>query len=199
MSLPRIVLVADQLLLLDGLRRLLKGHGEIVAAVEDGEEAVRAALTHKPDLILLDISMPGMNGYEVARRLKPRLPECKIIFLTMHADPLYATEAFQAGGEGFISKRAAAPELLQAIQLVLHGRPYITAGIVKEMLAPLLAGGMQTEVEQAFAPVERDAMRLISLGFSATEIANELSLPLETVVSGISRIIKVFGLPVSPG
>ena len=116
MTRPRILMADDHSLVLAGLRKLVEGEGDVVGTVEDGRALVEAAQKLSPDIILLDISMPLLNGLDAARQLTKLVPEAKLIFLTMHATPTYATEAFKAGASGYLIKRSAASELKQAIQ-----------------------------------------------------------------------------------
>lgn len=194
MKRPRILLADDHRLMLEGLQRLLHDHYEVVGAVEDGRAAVEAAQQLKPDLILLDISMPVMNGFEAARQLKSRVPECKIIFLTMHADPMYASEAFRAGGAGYILKRSAATELVQAVQVVLEGRPYATPAVVKDLLRPLVDGAVKLGDADGLSPEEQKVLRLMAEGRSATEIAGTLNIPVGVAAGDISKIIELLNL-----
>ncbi|NJL18264.1 MAG: response regulator transcription factor, partial [Nitrospira sp.] len=116
----------DHSILLAGIRKLLEDQYDVAGMVEDGRALLEAAERLVPDLVLLDISMPLLNGFEAARQLKKVLPETKILFLTMHASPQYATEAFKAGGNGYLLKQSAVSELPQAIEAVLQGKYYLT-------------------------------------------------------------------------
>ncbi|HEX5647792.1 MAG TPA: response regulator transcription factor, partial [Nitrospira sp.] len=121
---PRILMADDHSLVLAGLRKLVEAEGEVVGTVEDGRALVEEAQKLRPDIILLDISMPLLNGLDAARQLTKLVPESKLLFLTMHATPTYATEAFKAGASGYLIKRSAASELKQAIQAVMRGQHY---------------------------------------------------------------------------
>lgn len=119
MKKPRVLMADDHSILLAGVQKLLEDRYDVAGMVEDGRALIEAADRLKPDLVLLDISMPLLNGFEAARQLKKVLPETKILFLTMHASPQYATEAFKAGGNGYLLKQSAVSELPQAIEAVL--------------------------------------------------------------------------------
>src|SRR5512135_1673037 len=112
----RLLLADDHTLMLDGIRLMLEPEYELVGSVEDGLALLAAAKTLKPDVILLDISMPLLNGIDAARRLRKILPSARLIFVTMHADADFVAEAFRAGAMGYLLKRAAASELLTAIR-----------------------------------------------------------------------------------
>jgi DNA-binding NarL/FixJ family response regulator len=137
---PRVLLADDHVLVIDGLRRILEPECEVVGAVEDGRSLLRAAERLKPDIVLLDISMPLLNGVEAARRLRKIVPAAKLIFVTMHADATYVTGAFRAGASGYVLKRCASMELVSAIQEVLKGRTYITPLIRRDVLGDAHAG-----------------------------------------------------------
>jgi len=124
MTHPRILMADDHSIVLAGLRKLVEPEGEIVGVAEDGRALVERAEKLQPDIILLDISMPLLNGLDAARQLRKVAPETKLIFLTMHATPTYAMEAFKAGASGYLIKRSAASELKQAIRAVMQGQQY---------------------------------------------------------------------------
>lgn len=122
-----ILIADDHPLVLQALKTLLEEkNGEVIGTVEDGETLVEAARQLRPDLILMDISLPSLSGLEAARRIKQHDPQCQIIFLAMQADPTYVREAFQAGGSGYLLKRSAGTELRRAIRTVLEGQMYLT-------------------------------------------------------------------------
>ena len=179
---PRVLLADDHTLVLEGLRRLLEDRCELVGMVEDGRALVEIAPRLAPDLILLDISMPVLNGLDAARRLRKLVPESRIIFLTMHADPTYASEAFDAGAAGYLLKRSAASELDDAIAAVLAGRRYLT---------PLVAGdALRSSVPRSvtvppmlgrLTPRQREVLQLVAEGHSGKEIAARLGISAKTV------------------
>src|SRR6187200_967684 len=126
MSVTRVLLADDHSLLLTAFEKLLSGECEIVGQVTDGRALVAAAERLKPDVVVLDISMPLMNGLEAARQIKQRSPDVKLIFVTMNEESDIAAEAFRAGASGYLLKRSAGSELSTAIREVVQGRSYIT-------------------------------------------------------------------------
>ncbi|MDR4472457.1 MAG: response regulator transcription factor [Nitrospira sp.] len=134
---PRVLLADDHTLVLEGFRRIVEQRCEVVGAVEDGRALLEAAVRLRPDLILLDISMPLLNGVDAGRQLKKLLPEAKLIFVTMHADPAYVSEAFKAGASAYLLKRSAARELDQAIEAVLKGQYFVTSLLTRELVTGL--------------------------------------------------------------
>lgn len=192
---PRILLADDHTLVLEGLCRLLEDHSELVGAVEDGHAVVDAAERLRPDIILLDISMPGLNGMEAARILRTRVPDAKIIFLTMHADPTYAREAFRAGASGYLLKRSAASELAKAIEVVLSGRPYVSPLFPAEVLQPQGAELRKlAPVTGDLSPRQREVLQLVAEGHTAKEIAVLLHISKKTVDFHKGRIMDRLGI-----
>ena len=193
MKKPRVMMADDHSLILAGLRKLVEVECDVVGTVEDGRALVEAAQKLRPDLILLDISMPLLNGLEAARQLTKLVPESKVIFLTMHASPTYATEAFQAGASGYLLKRSAASELSQAIQSVLQGQQYLTPLITKDVLDSALkpsTGKPGKPASTALTPRQREVLQLVAEGRGTKEIATILSVSVKTVEFHRSRIMQ---------
>ena len=193
MTKPRVLMADDHSLILAGLRKLVEAEYEVVGTVEDGRALVEAAQKLRPDLILLDISMPLLNGLEAARQLTKLVPESKLIFLTMHASPTYATEAFQAGASGYLLKRSAASELSQAIELVLRGQHYLTPLITKDVLNSVLkpsTGERGTPASTALTARQREVLQLVAEGRGTKEIATILSVSVKTVEFHKSRLMQ---------
>ena len=192
---PRVLLADDHTLLLEGLRKLLEDDCELVGMVEDGRAFVEAAERLRPDVILLDISMPRLNGLEAARIVRASVPEAKIIFLTMHADLTYAREAFRAGASGYVLKRSAASELVKAISVVLTGRPYVTTLFPAEVLQPLGAD-LQTLTPDSgtLTPRQREVLQLVAEGNTAKEVAKQLKISKKTVDFHKGRIMDRLGI-----
>src|SRR6266705_1157076 len=125
MKRARLLMADDHTLVLEGIRKLLENEFDLVGTVEDGRALLTAAMQIQPDVILLDISMPLLNGIEACRQLVKSMPKVRIIFLTMHADVVYVEEALRAGGAGYLLKRSAASELTIAINAVMRGDRYV--------------------------------------------------------------------------
>ena len=129
MKKARILTADDHPLVRDGCRAALENKYEIVGTVSDGRSLMEAALRLKPDLIVLDISMPSLNGLEAARQIKAALPEVKLVFFTMHSEQSYLQAAFEAGASGYVLKSSEREELLRAVQMVLKGQIYAPKGL----------------------------------------------------------------------
>ncbi len=140
---PRILLADDHALVLEGFRRILEGHYELVGTVGDGRALLEAAKTVQPDIVILDVSMPLLNGIDAAAQLKKICPTAKIIIVTMHADTDYVRSAFEAGASAYVLKRSAVDELEQAIRAVLAGHSYITPLITKDLVDVFLSTGSE--------------------------------------------------------
>jgi DNA-binding NarL/FixJ family response regulator len=193
MKKPRVLMADDHSLILAGLRSLVEVDCEVVGMVEDGRALVEAAKRLRPDVILLDISMPLLNGLEAARQLRILVPDCKLIFLTMHASPTYATEAFQLGASGYLLKRSAASELGLAIKSVLQGQHYLTPLLTKEVLDSVLKPSTGERGEAASTELtarQREVLQLVAEGHGTKEIATILNVSVKTVEFHKSRIMQ---------
>lgn len=183
----------DHTLVLAGFRKLLETECEIVRVAEDGRTLVCAAEELHPDVILLDISMPLLNGIDAARQIRKTSPESKLIFVTMHSNPEYVREALSAGGSGYLLKRSAASELVPAIHAVFGGSIYITPILNKE-----LAGFMSTPETQLrsclLTPRQREVVQLIAEGRAMKEIAFILNVSMKTVEYHKSCIYSKLGV-----
>ncbi|GJL68850.1 MAG: DNA-binding response regulator [Nitrospirales bacterium] len=192
---PRVILADDHSLVLEGLAKLVEEDCDLVGKVEDGRALLQAAQKLEPDVIVLDISMPKLNGLDAGRQLKKLFPAIKLIFLTMHADPLYAKEAFQIGASGFLLKRSAASELMLAIHAVMKGQFYVTPAIAKDFLDTFT---QEMSVPQAetdlLTPRQREVLQLIAEGYSTKEIATILNVSAKTIEFHRTQIIRELNL-----
>lgn len=195
MKKPRVLLADDHTLVLEGFQKLLEEHCEVVGAVEDGRALLEMAAQRRPDLILLDISMPRLNGIDAAKKLKKLLPDAKLIFVTMHADAAYINEAFKAGATGYLLKRSASKELVQAIESVMGGDYYVTPLITKDVISSFLTPG-QPRIQAAddLTARQREIVQLVAEGFSAKEIAGQLNISHRTVEFHKAKIMELLDL-----
>jgi DNA-binding NarL/FixJ family response regulator len=192
---PRLLLADDHTLLLEGIRLMLKPEFELVGSVEDGRALLAAAKTLKPDVILLDISMPVLNGIDAARQLRKILPSARLIFLTMHADPDYVAEAFRAGAMGYLLKRAAASELLAAIRAVLKGDHYVSPFITRNALKSLISSSQQGgRLSDRLTPRRREVLQLVAEGRTRKEIAGILNISVKTVEFHKGKLMRELNL-----
>ena len=181
MKLPRIILADDHALFGEGLKRLLDPEYEIVALVNNGNDLVEMALELKPDLILADISMPGINGIDAARKIIDAGINAKIILLTMHQDVTYATTALDEGVDGYILKLAEPSELLGAIREVLKGHLYVSPSMASEVFSYRSRGGASQKGQIKLTPRQQEILRQLAAGRIAKEIAANLDLSRKTV------------------
>jgi len=193
MTRARVLLADDHTLTLEGIRAVLEPHHEIVGAVADGRALVEAALRLKPDLIILDITMPLLNGIDAAVQIRKSLPRVKLLFITMHVNPAYLEAALNAGGTGYVLKSAAREELLDAIKTVLSNRIYITPSLSSEHLEGFRDPSLAAASLRLTAR-EREILQLIAEGRSAKEMAHVLKISVKTVAFHRENIKRKLGL-----
>jgi DNA-binding NarL/FixJ family response regulator len=192
---PRLLLADDHTLLLEGIQLMLAPEFDLVGSVEDGQALLAAAKALKPDVILLDISMPSLNGIDAARRLRKILPSARLIFLTMHAGTDYVTEAFRAGAMGYILKRAAASELLTAIHTVLKGNHYVSPLVTRNSLDLLISSSKPGgKLSDCLTPRRREVLQLVAEGRSRKEIAGILNISVKTVEFHKGKLMRELNL-----
>ncbi|MEO8340100.1 MAG: response regulator transcription factor [Nitrospirota bacterium] len=200
MKKPRVLIADDHSILLAGLCRLIEDRCEVVGMVEDGRALVEAAARLQPDLTLLDISMPLLNGLDAARQIKKLIPDAKLLFLTMHSSPTYVAEAFQAGANGYLLKQSAATELPQAIEAVMKGQAYLTPAITKPILETVFRPG-HAEINRpvtALTTRQREVLQLIAEGMSTKDAANLLCISVKTLNFHKNRIMEQLDLHSTP-
>jgi len=192
----RLLLADDHELLVDGLRKLLEPEFELIGTAADGRAAVREYARLRPDLLLLDIGLPLLNGIEVARQVRLVDPAARILFVTMQTDRIYVEEAFRAGGSGYVLKQAAARELVDAITTVLRDRTYVSPLLTTKVGTALLNGSM--EAAEAFGgkltPRQREVLQLVAEGKTMKEIAHILDISVRTVEFHKNGLIDQLGL-----
>ncbi len=197
MKKARILTADDHPLVRDGCRAALAKDYEIVGTVSDGRSLMEAALRLVPDLIVLDISMPSLNGLEAARQIKAALPEVKLIFFTMHSEQSYLQAAFEAGASGYVLKSSEREVLLRGVQAVLKGQIYVPQGL------PVGIQGATDPARVAKAlmltPREREVLQLIAEGKSGKDIANSLQISIKTVEYHRENIKRKLGVTTIAG
>lgn len=195
----RLLLVDDHAVLRVGLRLLLDAQPdfEVVGEAGDGVEAVRLAADLSPDVVLMDLTLPGLGGLDAIRRVKQDSPAARVLVLTMHDDETYIEEAFKAGAAGYVVKKAADTELLAAIRTVARGEMFLHPSLAGAVVRSLLREGQADGPEPRLDPLserETEVLRLIALGHSNREIAARLSLSVKTVETHKARIMEKLGL-----
>jgi len=198
MSVLRVVLVDDHALVRAGLRALL---GEmpgvsVVAEAGDGREALQLIREHKPDIALLDISLPGLNGLEVAARVAKEHPATRVIILSMHGDDESVRRALTAGAAGYLLKNSDRSELELALRTVAHGNAWLSPAVTKKVVTAF-AEGARSSSQGAFevlTPRQREVLQLIAEGHSSKEIAGRLNLSPKTVETHRTELMERLGI-----
>lgn len=186
---PRVLLADDHALLLGAFEKLLAPECEIVGNVTDGRALLTAVQTLNPDVVVLDIGMPILNGMEAGRQIKQTRPDVKLVFLTMHEDPDLAAEAFRAGASAYVLKRSASSELLTAIREVTQGRSYITP-LATEGLMDSLLNADDRKPAGDLTSRQREVLQLIAEGRSMKEVAAVLNVTARTVAFHKYRMME---------
>lgn len=191
----RVLLGDDHALILDGIRASLQVQFDIVGQATDGKALVQAAERLRPDLVVLDISMPLLNGFEAARQIREILPATKLIFLSQHLNPAYLKHALRVGATGYVLKAGATEELQKAISTVLRGKTYITPSFGEDVIARLWnrSGEVNAESED-LTDRQREILQLIVEGRSSKEMADLLHVSIKTIEFHRARIMSKLGV-----
>jgi len=194
----RVLLADDHVTVRHGLKLLIDGQPDmkVVAEASDGSHAVEQALELKPDVVVMDISMPGMNGLVATRTLKQQLPDMAVITLTRHGDDAYLQELLRAGVSGYVLKQSAPSELLQAIRVAAAGGQYLDSTLTPRVTAGFLAREDRRVAGAGAAISGREAavLRHIASGYSNKEIAARLDLSVKTVEAHKANAMRKLGL-----
>ncbi len=190
----RVLLADDHTLLLEAFEKLLEHEYAVVGAVSNGRALLSAAAELKPDVIVLDIAMPLLNGLDAARQLKKTMPKAKLVFLTMNEDPNVASEAFRAGASGYLLKTSAFSELSKAIEEALCGRSYVTPIITQGMVDSLSRRPADAGGAPQLTPRQREVLQLLAEGRSMKEAAKILSVTPRTVAFHKYRMMEQLNL-----
>lgn len=192
----RVLLADDHSLVRDGLRRLVEGAGDmtVVAEAADGREAIRKAQEARPDVAVVDISMPGLDGLEVVRRLEAILPKLPVLILTMHEEEQFVVRAIAEGAMGYITKRSAADQLLQAIRKVHGGGRYLSEPAAEAISQRVARGDSARTPLDTLSIREVQVLRGLAGGRSSREIADAYGLSVKTVDTYRIRLLKKLNL-----
>lgn len=188
------MLADDHTILVEAFRKLLEPHFEIVGAVSDGRALLETAPELKPDVIVVDIGMPLMNGLEAALRLKERMPAVKLIFLTMNEDSDLAVEAMHSGASGYLLKSSAASELIHAIHMALKAKSYVTPQIARGMQKAFINNPQPKARAKTLTPRQREVVQLLAEGKSMKEVADVLHVTPRTVAFHKYRVMEELSL-----
>jgi len=179
---PRVLLADDHRIVAEGLKSLLSSDFDLVGIVEDGRSLVAAAKTLQPDVIVVDVSMPHLNGIDAISLLRKHDQHVKIVILTMHQDPAYARRGLEAGAHGFVLKHSATDELVLAINAALKGHTFITPALAGDVLRNVRRGkGTNEKIDRKLTTRQREILQLLAEGHSAKEIAATLAISPRTV------------------
>jgi DNA-binding NarL/FixJ family response regulator len=195
----RVLLADDHTIVRKGLRSLLDREDRIAVVDEagDGKETLQKVKQHLPDVVVMDIGMPILNGIEATRQIKKRFPKVKVLILTMHASEEYITEILKAGAAGYVLKQAAPAELISAIEAVCRGDSYLSPSICKKVIqgyGQMNGGGNEPAGFDSLTEREREVMQLIAEGKSTRETANLLFISPKTVEVHRSHFMEKLGL-----
>lgn len=196
---PTVLIADDHTLVAEGIEKLLEHDFQLCGRVADGRALVKAVEQHKPDIALVDIALPLLNGLDACRQIKKAAPEVKLLILTMHGEQYFVTEAFRAGVSGYMLKQSVAEELIFAIREVLKGRLYVSPSVAENLVEQALhpdEGGPSRSIESSgkLSARQREVLQLIAEGQSTKEIASTLNVSIKTVEFHKTRIMKQLGV-----
>lgn len=186
----QFLLVDDHAIVRDGLRQVLGDAFPDAAIAEagDAKTAVDFAVKTKPDIVLLDISLPGQNGLEILKQIKALQPEAKVLILTMHPEDQYAVRVLKAGASGYLTKEIASEEVATAVKKILAGGCYVSSSLAENLASSLDASAQRT-LHERLSDREYQILRMIGIGKSVKEIAYELSLSIKTISTYRARVL----------
>jgi two-component system, NarL family, response regulator NreC len=195
----RVMLVDDHALFRQGLRTLLESREEfeVIAEAVDGQEAVGKAGELRPDVVLMDISLPGMDGLAATRLIRSQFPQIKVLMVTMHGGDEYFFRALEAGASGYVTKEAAFSNVLAAIQSVHQGQMFISSSLTRRLVEEYLvrvSTGVQRESYARLTEREREVVGLVAAGKTNREIADELSISISTVQTHCAHVMEKLNL-----
>ena len=187
---PRVLLADDHTLLLGAFEKLLAPECEIVGTASDGRSLVVEAQRLKPDVVVLDIAMPLLNGLEAGRQIKQLQKDVKLVFVTMYEDSDLAAEAFRAGASAYLLKRSAASELLLAVREVMKGRSYVTPLVTEGLVGAFMKAAAKRKPSRELTPRQREVLQLLAEGRSMKQVAALLNVTPRTVAFHKYRMME---------
>lgn len=195
----RVLIVDDHVVMAEGLRHLIEAQPDlvVVGCVSDGREALRKAMELRPDVVLMDIAMPELNGIEATRLIGQRTPEIRVVILSMHSNQEYVLRALQAGARGYLMKKNAADEVLTAIRTVHSGGRFLSRQIAEGVIDDYLRSGTGSPLD-ALSSRERQVLQMLVESKVIAAIAESLSLSPKTVETYRSRIMQKLGIDDMP-
>jgi DNA-binding NarL/FixJ family response regulator len=187
---PRVLLADDHRLLVEAFAKLLEPECEIVGHVGDGLALLEAAPKLQPDVVVLDVAMPLLNGLDAGRKLKEQMPDVRLIFVTMNEDPDLVVQAFRIGASGYLLKRSAGSELLLAIREVMERRHYVTPFVTKDLVGSFINSLEQAGTRRTLTPRQREVLQLLAEGRSMKEAATILDVSVRTIAFHKYRMME---------
>lgn len=194
MAQPRLMIADDHKLLIEALGSFLAPRFDIVGAVSDGHALLEMAPKLNPDVVLVDVAMPLLNGLEASRQLKTKMPEVKIIFITQSPDPDHASVAMRQGASGYVLKQSASSELITAINAALRGKTYVSPEVARSMENAFIQDPHSQSHPKTLTPRQREVTQLLAEGKSMKEAAHFLKLSRRTIAFHKYRTMQTFGL-----
>jgi DNA-binding NarL/FixJ family response regulator len=195
----RLLIADDHTLLAEACKNLLEPEFQVIGIVNNGRDLLRIAESLRPDLVILDIAMPQLNGLDAGEQLKRVLPSCKLVFMTMNMEPDVAAEAFRRGASGYVVKSATALELVTAIRRALRSESYLSPLITRDTVDFLLRRGGSFAEEKRLTPRQSEILQLLAEGMSMKEIAGVLNLKPGTVAFHKYNLMQVLGVKSNAG
>ena len=191
----KYLLVDDHPIVRDGLRRLMQALGEIeVVEADDGRAAFKLFLSERPDVALIDVNLPGMGGFQLLRRLLAEDPRVKVLMFSMHAEPLYASQALAEGALGYVSKTASPEEILKAIRGVAQGSGYVERRLAQEMALRRMPSPRPEDGLPALKGRELEWLRLVGEGHALAEMADAMGVSYKTAANSLSLLKSKLGV-----
>ncbi len=192
----RILLADDHSIVRDGLRRIVEEDGamEVVAEASDGKEAIQKVAATRPDVAVVDISMPGFDGLEVVSRLKDSNPDLPVLILTMHEEAQYVVRAIEAGAMGYLTKQSAPEQLVTAIRRIHEGHRYITDEATEALALRIAKGARAKTPLDSLSMRELQVLRRLGMGHTNREIASAYNISIKTVDTYRARLLKKLDL-----